>query len=79
MTKVFIKFFQIITERHEKLLLDNLFFLGQLTSLTGLLWGAWLVLREFLIETVCLGRKSGGQIVSFASCLLQPFRWMVRA
>ena len=61
-----------------KLLLDNLFFLGQLASLTGLLWGAWQVMREFLIETVCPARKSCGQIVSLASCLLQPFRRIVR-
>ena len=61
-----------------KFLLDNLFFLGQLASLTGLLWGAWLVLREFLIETVCPGRQSGGQVVSLTSCLLQPFCRMVR-
>ena len=61
-----------------KFLLDNLFFLGQLASLTGLLWGAWLVLREFLIESVCPGRKTCGQVVSLASCLLQPFRRIVR-
>lgn len=62
-----------------KLLLDNLFFLGQIASLTGLLWGAWQVMREFLIETVCPARKTCGQIVSLASCLLQPLRRIVRA
>jgi len=61
-----------------KLLLDNLFFLGQLASLTGLLWGAWLVMREYLIETVCPARQSGGQVVSITSCLLQPFRRIAR-
>jgi hypothetical protein len=29
-----------------KLLLDNLFLLGQVVSLAGVVWGAWLVLRE---------------------------------
>ena len=62
-----------------KLLLDNLFFLGQMASVAGLLWGAWLVLREYLIETVCPGRKSFGVAVSLTSCLLQPFRRTVRA
>ena len=61
-----------------KLLLDNLFFLGQIASLTGLLWGAWQVMRVYLIETVCPARKTCGQVVSLTSCLLQPFRRMVR-
>lgn len=29
-----------------KLLLDNLFFLGGVVSLTGVVWGAWLVMFE---------------------------------
>ncbi len=62
-----------------KLLLDNLFFFGEVISLAGLAWGAWLVLRESLIENVCPGRRSSGQIVSLASCLLYPFRRTVRA
>jgi hypothetical protein len=61
-----------------KLLLDNLFFLGQLASLAALLWGAWQVMRVYLIETVCPARKTCGQVVSLASCLLQPFRRIVR-
>ena len=61
-----------------KLLLDNLFFLGQVASLAGLAWGAWLVLREYLIDIVCPGRKSAGLVVSLASCLLYPFRRTAR-
>lgn len=62
-----------------KLLLDNLFFLGQIASLAGLGWGAWLVLREYLVDIVCPGRKSIGLVVSLPSCLLYPFRRTVRA
>ena len=62
-----------------KLLLDNLFYLGQIASLAGLAWGAWLVLREFLIDNVCPSRKTCGLAVSLASCLLHPFRRTVRA
>jgi len=29
-----------------KLLLDNLFFLGEAISLAGVVWGAWLVMFE---------------------------------
>lgn len=55
-----------------KLLLDNLYFLGQIASLTGLFWGAWLVLRESLIDVLCPGRMNSGRAVSLAACVLQP-------
>lgn len=35
-----------------KLLLDNLFFLGEVLSLAGVAWGAGLVLRQSLCGTV---------------------------
>lgn len=57
-----------------KLLLDTLFHLGQLASLAGLAWGAWLVLREHLIENLCpAGSKTSGAGLSLAGCLLSPF------
>ena len=61
-------------------LLDNLFFLGQLASLAGLGWGAWVVLREYLIDTVCpAGRGRAGTGAALAGCLLLPwFRRMAR-
>ena len=62
-----------------KLLLDNLFFLGQIISLTALAWGAGLVLRETLIDALCPGRKSAGRFVSRAACVLQSFRRIARA
>lgn len=62
-----------------KLLLDNLFFLGQIISLTALAWGAGLVLRETLIDTLCPGRKNAGRFVSLAACVWQPFRRIARA
>jgi hypothetical protein len=61
-----------------KLLLDNLFYFGQIASLAGLAGGAWLVLREYLIDTVCLGHKTSGRTASLVSCLLHPFRRTVR-
>lgn len=65
-----------------KLLLDNLFYLGQIASLAGLAWGAWLVLREFLMNSVChgvcLGHKASGLSLSLACCLLHPFRRTAR-
>ena len=61
-----------------KLLLDNLFFLGQAMSLIGLAVGAGLVLREALIHSLCPGRGSTFAAL-FAACVLQPFRRTVRA
>jgi hypothetical protein len=65
-----------------KLLLDNLFYLGQIASLVGLAWGAWLVLREFLLDNlchgVCIGRKVSGLSLSLACCLLHPLRRTAR-
>jgi hypothetical protein len=61
-----------------KLLLDNLFYLGQIASLAGLAGGAWLVLREHLIDTVCLGHTSG-RTTALVGCLLHPLRRTVRA
>ena len=49
-----------------KLLLDNLFFIGQVLALAGLAWGAWIVLRESLAGTVFpahKGAQSGAAVV----------------
>lgn len=62
-----------------KLLLDNLFLLGQVMSLIGLAWGAWLVLRDSLFDTLCPGHKASGSVMSLAACVLQPFRRVARA
>jgi hypothetical protein len=61
-----------------KLLLDNLFYLGQIASLAGLAGGAWLVLREHLIDSVCLGRNTSGRTTALVGCLLHPLRRTVR-
>jgi hypothetical protein len=61
-----------------KLLLDNLFFLGEVISLAGLAWGAGLVLRESLAGSVFPHRKSSGLVTSLAECLLHPIRCLAR-
>ena len=62
-----------------KLLLDNLFLFGQTMSLIGLAWGAGLVLRDSLFDTLCPGYKSSRSVGSLAACVLQPFRRAARA
>lgn len=61
-----------------KLLLDNLFFFGEVISLAGLAWGAWLVLRASLAGTVFPDRNKPGPAVVLAACLSYPFRRMAR-
>lgn len=57
-----------------KPLLDNLFFFGEVISLTGLGWGAWLVLRESLAGTVFPEHNKSGLVAVLVECLLYPFR-----
>lgn len=61
-----------------KLFLDNLFFLGEIVSLTGLTWGAWLVLRKSLAGIVFPVHKKSGLAVAFAANLAHPFRRVAR-
>jgi hypothetical protein len=61
-----------------KLLLDNMFFLGEVISVAGLAVGAWFVLRESLIGIVCPDRKNSGLAVALVACLAHPFRRTVR-
>jgi hypothetical protein len=61
-----------------KLFLDNLFFLGEIASLVGLAWGAWLVLRESLIGIVCHDRKNYGLVAALVGCLAHSFRRVAR-
>ena len=61
-----------------KLLLDNLFFLGEIVSLAGLAVGAWFVLRESLIGIVCPDSKNSGRAMALVACLAHPFRRAVR-
>jgi len=61
-----------------KLLLDNLFFLGQVISVAGLAWGAWLVLRDSLAGTVFPIRKKSKLGAVLVTCLTYPFRKIAR-
>lgn len=61
-----------------KLFLDNLFFLGEIVSLAGLAWGAWLVLRESLAGVVFPVHKKTGLAAAFATSLAHPFRRVAR-
>jgi hypothetical protein len=61
-----------------KVLLDNLFFLGEIVSLAGMAVGAWFVLRESLVGIVCPERKNSGLAVALIACLMHPFRRVVR-
>ncbi len=61
-----------------KLFLDNLFFFGEIVSLAGVAWGAWLVLRESLIGIICPDRKNSGLVVALVACLARPFRRVAR-
>ncbi|MDH3513879.1 MAG: hypothetical protein OEM83_03300 [Gammaproteobacteria bacterium] len=60
------------------LLLDNLFFLGQILSLLGLAWGAWLVLRDALTGVVFPGYRSTSLVSSLSASLFHPFRRIAR-
>lgn len=61
-----------------KLLLDNLFFLGQIISVAGLGWGAWLVVHDSLAGTVFSSRHKSmlGELI--VTCLAYPFRKIAR-
>jgi hypothetical protein len=61
-----------------KLLLDNLFFLGEVISMAGLVWGAWLVLHDSLVGTVFSSRHKSmpGEVI--VACLAYPFRKLAR-
>ncbi len=62
-----------------KFLLDNLFFLGQVICMAGLVWGAWLVLRDSLAGTVFSSRKKSMLEAMLVACLAYPFRKISRA
>ncbi len=61
-----------------ELLLDNLFFLGQILSLLGIAWGAWLVLRESLTGIVFPRHKRTGLFTSLSTLLVNHFRRTAR-
>lgn len=61
-----------------KLLLDNLFFLGEVISVAGLAWGAWLVLRDSLAGTVFPSRKTSALRAVLRASLAYPFRRIAR-
>jgi hypothetical protein len=62
-----------------KLLLDNLFFLGQVISLAALAWGAWLVLRDSLAGTVFPSHKKSALRAVLRTRLSYSFRKIARA
>jgi hypothetical protein len=61
-----------------ELLLDNLFFLGQILSLFGIAWGAWMVLRESLTGIVFLRHKRSSLLTLLSSSLVNHFRRIAR-
>jgi hypothetical protein len=61
-----------------KLLLDNLFFLGQVICVAGLAWGAWLVLRDSLAGSVFPARKKSMLGALLLAVLAYPFRKITR-
>lgn len=61
-----------------KLLLDNLYFFGQILSLLGIAWGAGLVLRESLTGIVFPGYIRSSLVTSLSASLLHPFRRVAR-
>lgn len=61
-----------------KLLLDNLFFLGEIISLVGVAWGAWMVTRYSLCGIVFPVRKCSVSPMTLTVSLTQPFRRMAR-
>ena len=62
-----------------KLFLDNLFFLGEIVSLAGLAWGAWLVLCDSLAGIVFPSHKKSMLGAVLVTCLAYPFRKIARA
>ena len=62
-----------------KLLFDNLFFLGEVISVAGLAWGAWLVLRDSLAGTVFPAHKKSALGAVLVACLAYHFRKIARA
>ena len=62
-----------------KLILDNLFFLGQVISVAGLAWGAWLVLRDSLAGTVFPSHKRSALRAVIRAGLTYPFHRIARA
>jgi hypothetical protein len=61
-----------------KLLLDNLFFLGEVISVAGFVWGAWLVLHDSLAGTVFSSRHKSMLGEVLVACLAYPFRKLAR-
>lgn len=59
-------------------LLDNLFFLGQILSLLGVAWGAWMVLRDSLTGIVFLRPKRFSLFSSLSTLLADHFRRIAR-
>jgi hypothetical protein len=62
-----------------KLILDNLFFLGEVISVAGLAWGAGLVLRDSLAGTVFPSHKKSALRAVLRVSLAYPFRKIARA
>lgn len=61
-----------------KLVLDNVFFLGEVISLAGIGWGAWLVLRHSLCGIVFPANKCFVSPRSLTVSLAHPFRRIAR-
>ena len=62
-----------------KMLLDNLFFLGEVISLAGVAWGAWLVLRDSLAGTVFPSHKRSALRAVLRTRLSYSFQKIARA
>lgn len=62
-----------------KLLLDNLFFLGEVISVAGLAWGAWLVLRDSLVGTVFPSHNKSALRAVLRTGFAYSFRKIARA
>jgi len=61
-----------------KVILDSLFFFGQVASLAALAYGSWLVLRERFAGILFPERKKFGVAQLLGVWLLSPFRRMAR-
>jgi hypothetical protein len=62
-----------------KFLLDNLFFIGEVLSVAGLVWGGWLVLRDSLAGTVFPSHKKSALRAMIRAGLTYPFHKIARA
>lgn len=60
------------------MLLDNLFYLGQIASLLAMAWGAWLVLRNSLAGIVFPAHLRSSLVMSLSAALIHPFRRTAR-